>query len=87
MKTDEQNTPSNEMLICSICLTTDNSALSIYRLTVAFGSSTMNVLGDIDEAHPCRISNEIIADKCFIICLVLEEAMMVDNLKRTASQL
>jgi hypothetical protein len=23
MKTDEQNTPLNEMLICSICLTTD----------------------------------------------------------------
>ena len=24
MKTDEQNTPLNEMLICSICLTTDS---------------------------------------------------------------
>ncbi|HIG60729.1 MAG TPA: DUF1330 domain-containing protein [Gammaproteobacteria bacterium] len=29
MKIDEQNTPLNEMLICSICLTTDNQRYGV----------------------------------------------------------
>ena len=36
MKTDEQSTPLNEMLICSICLTTDTDGLVILRYLFGF---------------------------------------------------
>ena len=34
MKTDEQNTPLNEMLICSICLTTDIQSSRSFPCTI-----------------------------------------------------
>jgi len=35
MKTDEQNTPLNEMLICSICLTTERMREAPHVISMA----------------------------------------------------